>query len=96
MTPVLSGSPYLNVIVDPKVADNLLVIASLDTVGWSPDGGKTWTWYQNVLPQTYFTVTGDFASVGGGISLPTVASSSPEVLYIPSMTSGIISLTMPQ
>lgn len=96
ITPVLSGNPYLNIVVDPRTANTLFVIASLDTVGWSPDGGQTWVWFQNVLPQTYLTVTGNFATVGGAVSLPAMSMSDPGVLYIPSMTSGVISLTMQQ
>lgn len=96
ITPALSGNPALNIVVDPNTADTLFVIASLDTVGWSPDAGQTWVWFQTVLPQTYLTVTGDFASIGGAISLPVMSTSNPGVLYIPSATSGIISLTVQQ
>ena len=95
ITPSLSGNPNLNVVVDPGVPDSLFLVVSLDTVGWSVDGGQTWDWFKNILPQTNLTVTGDFASTIGGVSLSGSSETTPEVLYFPSMTSGVISLSMP-
>lgn len=75
----------LTLAIDPKSADTLLLIGSSGTVGWSPDGGTTWTWLPDGLPNVM---------LGGNFTHPAIAKGNPEVLYIPSPTVGLVSLTL--
>ncbi len=77
--------PPLTLAVDPKAADTLFLIPfGGPAVGWTPDAGITWFF----LPNN----SGHF--LGGNLSLASVAKTSPETLYIPSTTGGVVSLTL--
>ena len=85
----LSG-PF-TVTVDPEAADNLF-LASFDRtpfsgglVGWSPDGGQTWTWLSSGLGSDL---------LGGNVRSSTIAMTKPEVLYLASPTAGLIALPL--
>jgi photosystem II stability/assembly factor-like uncharacterized protein len=77
--------PPLTLAIDPKAADTFFLIPfGGPAVGWTPDGGTNWFW----LPNN----TGNF--LGGNLSLAAVAKTSPETLYIPSTTVGLVSLPL--
>lgn len=74
------------VLVDPKSADSLFVVGTLisgPAVGWSQDGGGTWSWITNGLerhlPWSVFTKAA-------------IAPTDPEILYLPSFDVGVLSL----
>jgi photosystem II stability/assembly factor-like uncharacterized protein len=72
--------------IDPESPDTLFLIPyGGPAVGWSPDGGATWFWLSNGL--------GKF-TLGGYLSASVVSRTTPEVLYIPSSTVGLVSLTL--
>lgn len=76
----------LTLAVDPGFADTLFLIPWLvPVVGWSPDGGVTWFWLKNGLGQVF---------VGGYGSVSAISRAKPEVLYIPSLTGGLVSLSL--
>jgi hypothetical protein len=92
--PVYLGRSDLNgpltLAIDPRSPDTLFVISwstytMASAVGWSADGGVTWLWLTNGL--------GHFL-LGGNGSVSAVSSTNPEVLYIPSSTVGLVSLTL--
>jgi photosystem II stability/assembly factor-like uncharacterized protein len=90
----LQSNASTTVIVDPEYADNIFLTGYSQTgsglfpgiVGWSPDGGVTWVWIPDNLPQV---------AMPANWSLSAIAKSSPEVLYLPSSSVGVLALTLP-
>ncbi|MGD0292310.1 MAG: hypothetical protein ABSB30_00485 [Terracidiphilus sp.] len=90
----LQSNSSTTVIVDPEYADNIFLTGYSQTgtglflglVGWSPDGGTTWVWLPDNLPQV---------AMPNSWSLSVIAKSSPEVLYMPSSSVGVLALTLP-
>ncbi len=89
----------VTVAVDPKVANTLFAVATAGAdipasqVGWSPDAGTTWFWLDNGLKD--ILLGGNVASIAGPVNfLPAIAKTSPEILYLPSGTVGIVSLEL--
>jgi photosystem II stability/assembly factor-like uncharacterized protein len=76
----------LTLAVDPGLADTLFLLPwDAPVVGWSPDGGATWFWLTNGLGQFL---------LGGNGTVSAISKTAPEVLYIPSNTVGLVSLTL--
>jgi len=72
--------------IDPRAADTLFLIPfGGPAVGWSPDAGTTWFWLSDGIAGK---------SLGGNLSFSAIATTTPEVLYIPSSTSGVVSLVL--
>jgi photosystem II stability/assembly factor-like uncharacterized protein len=76
----------LTVAIDPRAADTLFLIPfGGPAVGWSPDAGTTWFWLSDGIAGK---------ALGGNLSVPAIATTTPEVLYIPSSTAGVLSLVL--
>lgn len=78
--------PPLTLAIDPSTADTLFLIPfGGPAVGWTPDGGVTWFWLSD-------GIAGNL--LGGNLSHPAIAKTTPETLYIPSPNVGVLSLTL--
>jgi photosystem II stability/assembly factor-like uncharacterized protein len=78
--------PPLTLAIDPSAADTLFLIPfGGPAVGWTPDGGVTWFWLSD-------GIAGNL--LGGNLSRPAIAKTTPETLYIPSPSVGVLSLTL--
>jgi uncharacterized protein (TIGR03437 family) len=82
--------PGFNVTVDPEFPDTIFLaaytVSSAPAIGWSKDGGATWTWLTTGLGSNI---------VGGYSRCGVVAQASPEILYMVSLSAGLVALTLP-
>jgi photosystem II stability/assembly factor-like uncharacterized protein len=83
--------------VDPKAADTLFLVDEQyprgSEVGWSSDGGATWVWLSSGLGTNGLNVI-IVDNVYTEFGRMVIAPSNPEVLYIPVIDYGLVSLVL--
>jgi len=83
--------------IDPKTADTLFLLDEQNPrgsdVGWSSDGGATWVWLSTGLGTNGLDkiLINDVYTEAGRLA---IAPSTPEVLYIPVIDYGLVSLVL--